>query len=231
MSLDHAIDLLRQAGLNIKEKALGQLDNHASLVREYNEIVSLVSARDIDLLNELHIPDSLSLAPYVVKLMNSESTLLDVGTGGGFPAIPLKILFPDIKLVLIERRQTRAGFLRNVVASLGLNEVTIQSVDFPREYVDCEPAIVTARAVEKAERVCKGILQILHEDSSWLCQSGGPEKLLGEKFHVERRDEGSVIGSCAGHRFHVEPVEDEWAHAGLRRGSLYIVRPYPDEKK
>jgi hypothetical protein len=134
-------------------------------------------------------------------------------------------------MVLIERRQTRAGFLRNVVASLGLSEVKIESVNFPREYINCEPAIVTARAVEKADKVCKGVLHVMPVGATWLCQSGGPEKLLGTKFHVERRIEDTVIGSFAGQRFHVEPIEDEWTHTGLRRGSLHIVRPFANQEK
>ena len=147
-----------------------------------------------------HVADSLSLVPY----MPERGLLLDIGSGGGFPAIPLKIVRPGLDVVLVERSSKKVGFLRKVIGALGLKGVKLVEGEFPVCCRDLRPDVVTARAVERGNKVLRQIAKFLPERARFLCQSGDPEGKLGEMFHVEH-------------------VEDGWSWQGLRRGELYIV--------
>ena len=90
------------------------MSQYLSLVREWNDYASLVSKGDLSSLEETHLVDALGLAPVIVRLGQDEGLLLDIGSGGGFPAIPLKIVLPDLQIVMIERCGRKVAFLRNL---------------------------------------------------------------------------------------------------------------------
>lgn len=190
------------------------------MIRRYQPVLSLVSQRDLALLEQVHVVDALSLAPMILECGPREGLLLDIGTGAGFPAIPLKVALPELEVVMVERQTKRVGFLQKVVGALGLQNVSIAEVDFPRGFAPVRARWVTARAVEKPDKVTYSILEYLPEGAIWFNQMGHPGELLGERFHVEP---STGIGSIRGRRFHVEPVQDAWSDANLRRGRLWRV--------
>ncbi len=85
---------------NLSEKQLQQFEQLDALYRDWNAKINVISRKDIDNLYEHHILHSLGIA----KLINfSDGTeIIDLGTGGGFPGIPLAILFPNVKFKLID---------------------------------------------------------------------------------------------------------------------------------
>jgi 16S rRNA (guanine527-N7)-methyltransferase len=174
------------------------------LTREWNSYASLVSNRDVDRL-EQHVADSLSLCTYIKEGVQGGNPWLDVGTGGGFPAIPLKIVLEDAPTAWVERSERKVGFLTKAAAELGLNEVKIHHCEFPHLPVRLEPGVVTARAVERPERVMKQVLDYLPVGGFFLCQT-------------------SAVGDLGGGVFHVEHIVDAWSGSGYRRGELYRIR-------
>ena len=115
-----AVEALEQAyallcpllGKEPSKETLQRVQGHLSLVRQWNPMLSLVSEGDVAFLEERHLIDSLSLIPYVVRHCGQEGGLLDIGSGGGFPAIPIKCLLPGIPMVLVEHS------LKNIPCSL-----------------------------------------------------------------------------------------------------------------
>ncbi|MBI2435216.1 MAG: class I SAM-dependent methyltransferase [Candidatus Hydrogenedentes bacterium] len=196
--------LLRGADIEVTDGFQHGVERYVELVREVNAALSLVSAQDVALLDEVHIPDALSLAPWVVRAAGDGGPHLDIGSGGGFPAIPLALLFPARPTVLVERSSRKAGFLQRVVGALKLPSVQVLEGEYPAVGGTVEFKCCTARAVEKPERVQGAILQRLRPGAVFLCQSG---KLAGVDPKM----------------FHVEHIRDEWAERGLRRGSLAVV--------
>lgn len=192
-------------GLVLSPEAIDLLVQHAELVREWNRVASLVSKGDAEELEDRHVIDSLSLAPVVKAVCGDKGVLLDIGSGGGYPAIPLKIALPDTKVVLVERSVRKVGFLRKVVGALKLSGVDIRHGEFPEVTEDVVPGVITARAVDKPERVVAKALRFVERGAVFLCQSGDPGPNVREKFHVEH-------------------WEDEWSARGLRRGDLYVIK-------
>ncbi len=192
-------------------------------------------------------------------------TILDIGSGSGFPAIPLAILFSEgkggneiasphpgsaphnnttgegeapaepsnkiskdldlaarqeprppapttneipkspVRFILVERSEKKAGFLRQVVGDFGLAAVNVVLGEFPHVVKDQKVDFITARAVERPEKVLKGVMPFVTTGAVYICQSGDPSRWLRGMFHVE-------------------PIVDGWSEAGFRRGSLYCVR-------
>jgi 16S rRNA (guanine527-N7)-methyltransferase len=192
-------------GLVLSQEAVEMVGRHAELVREWNRFVSLVSSRDADRLIERHVVDSLSLVPVVDHLVGGRGVLLDIGSGSGYPAIPLKIARPEMEMLLIERSDRKVGFLRKAAGVLKFQGVQIRHGEFPTATEGVLPELITARAVEKPERVFPDVLRFVESGAVFLCQSGEPGPDVREKFHVER-------------------WQDEWSARGLRRGDLHLVR-------
>jgi len=203
------LELLAADGIEVTQDIADGLSAHLALIREWNPFASLVSPRDVGKLVEAHVVDAVSLAPVIVRQRGTAGTLLDVGSGGGFPAVPLKLLLPGLDLVLVERSGRKAAFLRKLIAALNLSDARVLHGSFPECSRGDTGDAITARAVEKPRAVLKAVLASLGPRSVFLCQSGDPAGLVGPGFHVER-------------------VEDEWRSRGLRRGELHLVSRIPE---
>lgn len=189
-------------GISLDGSHVELLQRHVDLVRQWNPIVGVVATRDVDALWERHVADSLSLASVIVRLRLESAHLYDVGSGGGFPGIPIKVLFPQLRVTLLERSVRKAGFLRKVVAALELQDTTVYSGELSQFGSFESPCAVVSRAVENPKRVSSEILEWLDHGSVFLSQSG------------------LVFGGDAD----TERVIDRWTEAGLRRGTLDLVR-------
>ena len=112
-------------GLNItlSPKQLEQFDKYFNLLVEYNKVMNLTGITDYDGVYLKHFYDSLTL----VKAydFNKELSLCDVGSGAGFPSIPLKIAFPNIKLTIVDALNKRLEFLKVIVKELELDNVLL----------------------------------------------------------------------------------------------------------
>ena len=96
------------------------------LYPEWNSKINLISRKDIDNLYEHHILHSLSISK-ILRFTNG-SQILDVGTGGGFPGIPLAIMFPECKFTLIDSIGKKIRVAQQIAREIGLNNVTCQQL-------------------------------------------------------------------------------------------------------
>ena len=152
--------LLKEFGLN--EQQISKFQRYLELLLEWNEKFNLTAITDKDEIEEKHFIDSIEL----VKFFDVKNkTLLDVGSGAGFPGIPLAIVEPTLSITLLESNGKRVSFLREVAKELELKNVEIiqgRSEELgTREKYD----IVTARAVKE--------LNVLLEITFYLVKVGG----------------------------------------------------------
>lgn len=197
--------LLDAEGFHWRTEQEDLVHRYLGLIREWNDYASLVASGDVGFLFERHVVDSLSLGGVIRGICGEQGHLLDIGSGGGFPAIPLKVLMPDLQVTMVERTSKKVGFLRQVIGELGFKGVDLVHGEFPQAVKGVQAAAVTARAVEGPKKVLKGVKGFIEAGAVFLWQGGeGVEHSLG--------------------MFHVELVEDAWGRAGLRRGTLFLVR-------
>ena len=112
---------LETLGIQLTDVQKKQFDRYFELLIEWNRVMNLTGITEYDEVNLKHFTDSLTIVR--IKEMKNVSTLIDVGTGAGFPGIPITIAFPNIKVTLLDSLNKRIKFLNQVVEELDLKDV------------------------------------------------------------------------------------------------------------
>ena len=165
-----------------------------TMLKRWNRHCNLVSRGDVRRLRERHVLDSLALLPWW------QGTLADVGSGGGFPGLPLAIARPRRDVLLIERSQRKCLFLRQAVIELALPNVEVAMADAARYQPRALFGTVVARAVAPPARAWRVLRRLVAPDGAVLFQSR--EALAEAQFdggtihHAERSGVGwvTVVG-------------------------------------
>lgn len=122
MSLEASIDRgIEAMGLALPEEQRGRLAAHLLLVEKWNRVHNLTAVRETGQMVVLHVLDSLSLLPH----LGSARTLLDVGSGPGFPGIPIALARPGLEVTLLDSSRKKCTFLEQAKTELGLSNVQV----------------------------------------------------------------------------------------------------------
>lgn len=112
---------LLQLDIELTDYQKQQFYRYYEMLVEWNKVMNLTGITEYDEVNEKHFVDSLSVNKAVD--MKSVNSLIDIGTGAGFPGIPLKIVYPHLRVVLLDSLQKRIKFLDAVIEELGLENI------------------------------------------------------------------------------------------------------------
>lgn len=108
-------------GISLSDKQIEQFLNYYELLVEWNSFMNLTAITDFDEVILKHFVDSISLCKYIS--FQHGDTLIDIGTGAGFPGIPIKIICPDCKITLLDSLNKRINFLNTVIKQLHLTDI------------------------------------------------------------------------------------------------------------
>lgn len=177
--------LLKEIDITLSGRQLEQFDIYFKFLVEYNEVVNLTAITEEEEVYIKHFYDSILLSK-VIDLNNVE-TLCDVGAGAGFPSIPLKILYPNLKVTIVDGLDKRIKFLTLLAEKLGLDGLNLvhgRAEEYAKEHRESFD-IVTARAVAR--------FNILNELCIPLVKVGGVFISMKGKNAQEEIEEGNSL--------------------------------------
>lgn len=189
----------------LTERQLEQFEAMEALYREWNARINVISRKDMDNLMTHHVLHSLAIAK--VTRFPAGSTVLDVGTGGGFPGIPLAVLFPEAKFTLCDSIGKKIKVAQAVADGIGLDNVTC--VNARAEALPGRFDFVVSRAVTD-----------LSTFWPWV-----KDKVEGAVFYLKGGDLREEIEQCA-RRWRIDPGKFYVAEI-----SRWFDDPWFDEKK
>lgn len=169
---------------------LGQFSKLEGLYKEWNEKINVISRKDIDSLYEKHVLHSLSIAAAFDFADGSE--IIDLGTGGGFPGIPLAIFFPEVKFHLVDSIAKKLKVVEAVAGGIGLKNITTEHSRI-ENIKNRKFDFVVSRAVAPLKDLWKWSRPILKKDSTKMPvgQKSGLICLKGGDLAAEIHDSGT----------------------------------------
>ncbi len=189
---------LQEQGIELTEQQRSQFRSYFELLVEWNEKMNLTAITDEPSVYLKHFYDSISAAFYVD--LKGDKSICDVGAGAGFPSIPLKICYPELKVTIVDSLNKRIGFLEHLAAELKLENVNFvhaRAEDFGqnktyREQFD----IVTARAVARLSVLSELCVPLVKKGGLFVAMKGAaaedelvnakkPLSILGAKLKKE----------------------------------------------
>lgn len=174
MNKEQFIAETKKLGINLTEEQLNKLDQFYNLLIEWNEKINLTRITTKEDVYLKHFYDSLTLAK-VIDLSKKE-TLCDVGTGAGFPGIVLKIVYPNLKITLVDALQKRVNYLNTIIKDLQLEN--IQAIHTRGEDLHDKYDVVTARAVANIEKLLKYTMHLVNNTGVFVAMKGNIDNEL-----------------------------------------------------
>jgi 16S rRNA (guanine527-N7)-methyltransferase len=153
----------RSAGLSLSESDLDAFEAHYLLLKSWGRRMNLTGLKDEEAIVKRHFLEPIAVA----GLLDDKGTLVDLGSGNGFPAVPLKVLRPGLDLTLIEASEKKSAFLWAVLRELGLKGARVETrrvrdLDDLADLLPCR--YLTLRAIQPGKVLSGGKLPILRPD-------------------------------------------------------------------
>lgn len=205
MSVEWLSKKLSEHGIELTETQKEQFQTYYQLLVEWNEKMNLTSITEEHDVYLKHFYDSIT--PSFYYDFNGELSICDVGAGAGFPSIPLKIVFPELKVTIVDSLNKRIQFLNHLAAELGLQDVSFvhdRAESYGKGAYRESYDIVTARAVARLTVLSELCLPLVKKDGQFIAlkSSKGEEELQEANFAI------NILGGNVKETFSFELPED-----------------------
>ena len=172
MNQNKFIEELKKIDISINELQLKQLERYYELLVEYNKVMNLTGITIKEEVYLKHFYDSLTIAKVID--LNQYDTLCDVGTGAGFPGLVIKIIYPNLKITLLDSLNKRLNFLNIVIKELNLKD--IETIHIRAEEYKNQFDIVVARAVAPLNILLEYCIPITKVNGYFIAMKGKNEE-------------------------------------------------------
>ncbi len=195
--------VLAQWNLRVTESQIAQFQRYSDELIQWNEHTNLTAITDPESIELRHFADSLSCL-LVMRPLSPDLRVIDVGTGAGFPGLPIKILFPELRMTLLEATGKKVAFLRHMIDVLGLKGVEIindrvEAVGHDPDHREAYDWVV-ARAVAGLPTLAEYLLPLARVGGMVLAQKG-------ESASQEAQEAEHAIRVLGGQIKQLTPVE------------------------
>ena len=177
MNKEEFIKYIEELNIELSEYQLNQLEKFYKLLIEWNNKINLTRIVEEKEVYLKHFYDSLTIAK-VVDLKEKE-TLCDVGTGAGFPGIVLKIVYPNLKVTLVDSLLKRINYLNEIIKELELTNIEaihVRGEDFKGSF-----DIVTSRAVANIEKLLDYTMHLVNKNGMFIAMKGNIDNELTDE--------------------------------------------------
>ena len=167
----------QKMGINLREEQIKKFSRYLELLVQWNQKINLTSLKTPQEIIVKHFLDSISCIKVINKYINIEGiSIIDVGTGAGFPGMPIKIVYPSISLSLLEARKKKTIFLEKIIKEINFQKVEIlngraeafgKCPDYRQKY-----DIVLSRAVALLSTLCEYCLPLVKVGGLFVAQKG-----------------------------------------------------------
>lgn len=168
MNRELFIEELKKINIDITEEQLVKLNKFYELLIEWNEKINLTRITEKEDVYLKHFYDSLTITKVID--LSKVDTLCDIGTGAGFPGVVLKIIYPNLKITLVDALQKRVNYLNEIIKELNLNNIEaihVRGEDLKEKY-----DVVTSRAVANIEKLLTYTMHLVNKDGVMIAMKG-----------------------------------------------------------
>lgn len=183
MNIENFVNELKKINITLNNKQLEQLNIYANFLIEYNKHTNLTSIKDIEEIYLKHFYDSITILKSNIIIDNQ--TILDIGTGAGFPGLVLKIINPTLNITLLDSNNKKITFLKELTKKLNIevelvNKRAEEYIKDKREYFD----IVTSRAVKELNILSELSIPFVKVGGYFIAMKGNYEEELNKSKHA-----------------------------------------------
>lgn len=185
------IDTLKEKGMILTDVQIKQFETYFQMLVEWNEKINLTAVTEKEEVYLKHFFDSITPSFYID--FNKVESVCDVGAGAGFPSIPLKIMYPHLKVTIVDSLNKRIKFLNELAAALNIDQVNFvhdRAETFGKNKARESFDLVTARAVARLSVLSELCLPLVKKNGKFIALKGsqGNEELEDAQFAI------SVLG-------------------------------------
>ena len=173
-SIDTLLSGVEELHIDLNEEQLNQFIIYKTLLKEWNQKINITSITEDEEIDIKHFLDSLT--PFSTNLLDGNKKIIDIGTGGGFPGIPLKIINSSLEVVLMDSLNKRITFLNTVIQQLGLKD--IRAIHGRAEELSIKEAyreqydICISRAVASLNTLCEYCMPFVKVGGYFIAMKG-----------------------------------------------------------
>lgn len=226
MNKNEFIEELKKLNIKVTDEMLEKLDIYCNFLLEYNKHTNLTAIKEENDVYLKHFYDSLTLTKVID--LNKENTLLDIGSGAGFPGMVLKIFFPHLKVYLIDSNNKKCKFLLELKEKLNVDNLEVYNNRIENLYSEFLNSIdiVTARAVTNLPVLTELAIPLVKANKYFIAMKGNAEEELENSMYAIKQLNCSIDNVITFDLYNNSGVRTLISIKKNKNTELKNIRPY-----